>query len=118
VLLDFWATWCKPCIAEIPYLAKAKEQFGNQNFEIISVCIDRPEFKPQWNKIIESHGHHWVQLFDAAGETSKDYSIKAFPTIVLLDPEGKVIISSADPATAGFRRDAIINKLAEIFPKP
>lgn len=116
VLLDFWATWCKPCIAEIPYLAKAKEQFGNQNFEIISVCIDRPEFKTQWNKIIEDHGHHWVQLFDASGETSKSYNIKAFPTIVLLDPEGKVMVSSADQATAGFRRDAILNKLAEIFP--
>lgn len=116
VLLDFWATWCKPCIAEIPYLAEAKKRFGDKDFEVISVCIDRTEFKPQWNKIIESHNSNWPQLFDASGETSSAYNIKAFPTIILLDPEGKVIVSSADPTTSGFRRDAILKKLSEIFP--
>ena len=91
VLLDFWATWCKPCIAEIPNLKNVYKQFGNKNFEIVSVCIDRAEFKPTWEKIIKEYKTNWTQLFDASGQTAESYSIEYFPTIILLDPKGNII---------------------------
>ncbi len=93
VLLDFWATWCRPCIAEIPNLKRIKNDFGGDKFEIISVCIDRnnPSTIATWNSIDEKFQTNWVQLFDANGEaTAKKYNVKHFPTLLVVDPEGNI----------------------------
>lgn len=114
VLIDFWATWCKPCIAEIPFLKQAKERFGPKGFEIVSVCIDRMDTKPRWTKLIEDHQTNWPQLFDGMGETSEMYDIKAFPTLILLNPEGEVITTSVDQ-NSGFRREGMLQQLEQII---
>lgn len=108
VLLDFWATWCRPCLKEIPNLKRVKERFSHENFEIVSVCIDRTEFKENWGNIIQQHDCNWPQLFDATGVSAKDYAIQYFPTIFLLDPQGQIIAKN-------IRGPQISDKLDEIF---
>lgn len=98
VLIDFWATWCGPCIKEIPNLKRAAQYFKEDNFEVISVCIDKNSDvqKSTWKRIIESHNATWTQLYDAEGETTVSaYKISAFPTLLLINPEG-VIIEKGD----------------------
>lgn len=94
VLLDFWATTCMPCIKEIPNLKKVKESLKDENFEILSVCIDRnnPATIGTWKTIIEKNNANWVQLYDAEGmATVKNYQIKYFPTIFLIGPDGNIL---------------------------
>jgi peroxiredoxin len=94
VLIDFWATWCRPCIAEIPNLKKIKTDFGDANFEIISICIDRDNQATidSWKRINEKFQTNWIQLFDANGEgTSKQYKIEHYPTLMIIDPNGNIL---------------------------
>lgn len=94
VLIDFWATWCRPCIAEIPTLKKIKTDFGGANFEIISVCIDRDNQATidSWKRINEKFQTNWIQLFDPNGEgTSKQYKIEHYPTLMIIDPNGDIL---------------------------
>lgn len=115
VLLDIWATWCKPCKAEMPFLEKAKEQFKDKNFEVVSVCVDRKEVKAAWIKTIEDLKTEWVHVFDENGEGIVDlYGIKMFPTLILVDPEGK-IIESSNSQNSNFRREEMLKVLEGIL---
>lgn len=95
VLLDFWATWCKPCIQEIPYLSKAKQHFKNDNFEIISICVDKNTDvqKSIWKNTLAKHVGYdeWTQLYEDSEITLRNYKIKGFPTLILIDPEGIIV---------------------------
>lgn len=108
VLLDFWATWCRPCIAEIPNLKAVREEFIKEDFEVVSICVDKADFKLNWEKIIKEHDAQWPQLFDASGTAARDYAIEFFPTIFLLDKEGQIIARN-------LRGPDIAKKLHEVF---
>lgn len=91
VLLDFWATWCKNCIAEIPNLKNAHQKFSGDDFEVVSICVDRAVSKPTWKRIIKQYQTNWPQLYDSTGKTAEAYGIEFFPTIFLLDKNGEII---------------------------
>ena len=95
VLLDFWATWCKPCIQEIPYLSKAKQHFRNDDFEIISICVDKNTDvqKSIWKNTLAKHTGYdeWTQLYENSEITLRNYKIKGFPTLILVNPEGIIV---------------------------
>lgn len=93
VLLDFWATWCRPCIQEIPFLQKAKLHFDKDKFEIISICVDKNTDvqKAIWKETIKKHDASWTQLYEETESTLRNYKIKGFPTLILISPEGKII---------------------------
>ena len=95
VLLDFWATWCKPCIQEIPYLSKAKQHFRNDDFEIISICVDKNTDvqKSIWKNTLAKHKGYdeWTQLYEDSEITLRNYKIKGFPTLILVNPEGIIV---------------------------
>ena len=95
VLLDFWATWCKPCIQEIPYLSKAKQHFKNDDFEIISICVDKNTDvqKSIWKNTLAKHTGYdeWTQLYENSEITLRNYKIKGFPTLILVNPEGIIV---------------------------
>ena len=78
VLLDFWATWCRPCIQEIPFLKQAQEKFGGNNFQVVSVCVDQESKKPLWKTTVENHQANWTHLYDSDGLVSSLYKITHF----------------------------------------
>ncbi len=93
VLVDFWASWCGPCIKEIPHLKEAYEKYNKKGFEIVSVSIDRE--KDKWLQAVARHQMPWISILDEGAEnekvTQKLYSVPTIPRTILLDKNGIVI---------------------------
>ncbi|KGL62720.1 TlpA family protein disulfide reductase [Polaribacter sp. Hel1_85] len=98
VYIDVWATWCGPCIAEIPSLKKVEKEFHNKNIEFVSISIDQIKDHDKWKKMIVDKELGGMQLFADNNWESKfiqDYMIKGIPRFILIDPQGKIINANA-----------------------
>jgi len=96
VYIDVWATWCGPCIREIPYLKEVEKEFHDKNIAFVSISVDKLGAYETWKKMIAEKEMGGIQLF--AGTDSKfaeDYSIKGIPRFILIDPSGKIITPNA-----------------------
>ena len=94
VLLDFWASWCKPCRADNPNVVKAYNQYKGKNFTILSVSLDRPGQKDKWLKAIDDDHLAWNHVSALNFWKSKAvtlYSVFGVPTNFLIDPSGKIV---------------------------
>ena len=92
VLLDFWATWCGPCIAEMPDVKEVYEKYHDKGFEIIGISLDTDE--ATLRKFIRENQLPWRQVFDGKGwETPlvQKYGVRGIPAQFLIDREGRVI---------------------------
>jgi thiol-disulfide isomerase/thioredoxin len=93
VLLDFWATWCGPCVAEIPQLQAVHDAFGNdERFAILSLSVDEKLDEPK--KFQEKRKLPWAQAFlggGIQGPTPGTFGVRAIPAFVLVGPDGKII---------------------------
>ena len=86
VLLDFWATWCPPCIAEMPNVKRTYEKYKNQKFQIIGISLDRG--KAPLEAYIEKEGITWPQYYDNSRQISNMYQVQAIPSTFLIDADG------------------------------
>ena len=92
VLVDFWASWCGPCLREMPNVVKLYKECKGKNFEIFGVSLDNK--KDAWEKAIKANGMKWPQGSDLKGwgsEPARLCNVSAIPFTVLIDPEGEVI---------------------------
>lgn len=97
LLLDFWASSCKPCRAENPNLVEVYQRFKKQGLEMMSVSLDGMAQKKAWLNAIKTDGLTWVQVSDLkAWENSAAliYDVKAIPENYLIDPTGKIIVKN------------------------
>jgi thiol-disulfide isomerase/thioredoxin len=96
VLIDFWATWCGPCMAEIPNVVKAYEDFKAKGFEIIGISLD--EERADLARVLKTKNITWPQYFDGKGwenPYAKKYGIEAIPAMWLVNKAGMVIDTEA-----------------------
>ena len=92
VLLDFWASWCRPCRAENPNVVRLYKKFNKKGFEVFSVSLD--EDKGKWLQAIEQDNLDWTHVSDLKGwqaVPAQIYGVSAIPQTYLLDPEGKIV---------------------------
>ncbi|MBB4800003.1 thiol-disulfide isomerase/thioredoxin [Flavobacterium nitrogenifigens] len=98
IYIDFWATWCAPCVKEIPFLQKVEEQYKGKNIEFISISIDSMEDQPKWSKFVTEKQLGGIQLLaenEWNSKIIKDYGINGVPTFILLDPNGNIVNARA-----------------------
>jgi thiol-disulfide isomerase/thioredoxin len=92
VLVDFWATWCGPCVGELPSFIKAYNKHHADGFEIIGISLDMDEQKLK--SFLKTKEIPWAQYFDGKGWQNKlaaKYGIQSVPATFLLDGDGKII---------------------------
>ncbi len=92
VLVEFWATWCVPCVGELPHLIKAYNKHHADGFEIIGISLDKDE--QTLRSFLKTKEIPWAQYCDGKGWDSKlvaKYGIQEVPTTFLLDGDGKII---------------------------
>jgi thiol-disulfide isomerase/thioredoxin len=106
VLVDFWASWCGPCTAELPVLTEVYNQYKGKKFELLGVAV--------WDerdaslRAIEQHKTHWPQILDANDIPTTLYGIRGIPHIILFGPDGKIIARN-------LRGAALKAKVAEVM---
>ncbi len=113
VYIDFWGTWCGPCIGEIPHLKEIEKKFhDNEDIVFLSIALDNDV--EAWKKFIAAKELGGIQLFAEGAfgnKTPQDYAISGVPTFMLIDKEGKFISSSAERPS----NPKLLEKLNEIL---
>ncbi|MGA0560434.1 redoxin domain-containing protein [Larkinella sp. VNQ87] len=111
VLIDFWASWCKPCREENPNVVRVYNKYKDKGFEVFSISLD--DNRNAWLKAIETDGMIWTNVLgkrNGSSAVALQYSIQVIPTTFLLDKEGRIIAKN-------LRGPALEQKLGEILDK-
>jgi len=91
VLVDFWASWCPPCLASLPAYDQMRREISTQEFEIIAINVD--ENTEDGLKFLEEHPVGYPVLADPEGQIGIPYGIRTLPRSFLLDRDGQIVAS-------------------------
>ena len=108
ILTDFWASWCQPCIVEIPHLKELYEKYNGDTFTILGIaCSDNPENS---KAAISKHSMPWAQILGTGMVAMETYGFNGIPYYILFAPDGTIL-------KRGLRGEALDNALKEILEK-
>lgn len=98
VYVDVWATWCGPCVQEIPFMKEIEKKYHGKNIEFVSISIDNKKDYDKWKKFVTDKQMTGIQLIADDAFKSKfvqDYVIEGIPRFILIDLNGNIISSDA-----------------------
>lgn len=93
VLIDFWATWCSPCLAEFPFQKRAYQAYREKGFEILAVSLDAADRRTV-ERLLKRRAIPWPQILDGrgySGRLARQFGVEFIPASVMVDPQGKVV---------------------------
>ena len=110
VLIDFWATWCGPCIGEMPNLKAAYDEYHEKGFEIVGVSLDGDD-REHFTSWLEENEVPWPQIYEGNGwdaTMAGVYEVRGIPFTLLVNQDGEVV-------AAGLRGDEVQKRVAELL---
>ncbi|HVG08977.1 MAG TPA: TlpA disulfide reductase family protein [Thermoanaerobaculia bacterium] len=113
VLLDFWSTWCAPCVMEMPVLRKVQQDLGGRGFVILGMDVE-DELETQ-KKLVAEQGLSWIHATSASVQDIilKRFGVDRFPTHILVDREG-LIVSVGDPGQRPLKKESLPATVEEV----
>ncbi len=111
VLVDFWASWCRPCREENPNVVNAFNKYKDKNFTILGVSLDNN--KAPWLKAIKNDNLVWTQVSDLKGwsnEVAGKYNVQSIPQNFLIDPSGKIVAKNLRGPELHAKLDELLKK--------
>ena len=110
VLIDFWASWCRPCMREVPYLKETYAKYHDEGFQILGVSLDRT--RDAWLATINRQGMNWIHVSDLKywqNDAAREYGVQSIPSNFLVDCSNGQIIAT------GLRGKKLEKKIAELL---
>lgn len=90
-VIDFWATWCQPCVRSIPLLNEIAEEFETQGVSFIGISIDGPRNQSKVKPFIQSMGVTYPIIRDVDSELMAELGVSAVPTLLIYDSKGELV---------------------------
>jgi thiol-disulfide isomerase/thioredoxin len=114
VLLDFWASWCKPCEEALPTLQHLSKRYARDQFVLVSISVDQDE--QAWRNFMASHHMDWPQALDRDFKLRQMFGIKSYPSYVLIDTEGimRSYVIGSGMQSAGELDDAVTKLIKNV----
>jgi peroxiredoxin len=110
VLINFWATWCAPCVGELPHLARIYEQYKERGFELLAISIDDPAKHYLVKKLAQKYRLNFPVLYDKGA--AKLYDVAGYPTSLFVDRDGDMRYFQEGALEDGVHRlEIILNEL-------
>lgn len=90
--IDIWATWCRPCLQQLPAMKELEEKYRDTDVQFVSISVDSERDKGKWEKMVHGQEMKGVQLFAGSSqEFSRDYKITTIPRFVIIGKDGELL---------------------------
>ena len=114
ILLDFWATWCGPCRAEMPAIRELYDKYAGKYFDVISVSVDGKIERRYLDTVMHELRMNWKQVYGYP-DIRTNYYIRGIPALFLIDPKGAIIYMDSEDANRNDIGDAGLKRLRAIL---
>lgn len=115
VYVDLWASWCAPCRIEMPFMARLRKQYPEEQLALLSISLDERKAADAWLQSIPTLRMNWINWIVYGGfesDFARTYNITAIPRYLLLDPQGRIVNANA-PRPSDERLGQLLDQLIE-----